>query len=41
MDGWKDRRMAGGRVWIEGRMDECVNEQMHGWMDGGREGEFG
>ena len=29
--------MDGGRVWIEGWMDECVNKQMDGWKDGSRE----
>ena len=32
MDGWKGRRMTGGRVWIDGRMDGSK-----GWL----EGEFG
>ena len=45
MDGWKNRRMAGGRGWIEGKIDGCVNERMDGWMDGRiegwLEGEFG
>lgn len=31
MDGWKDGRMTGGRGWIDGWMDECVNER---WKDG-------
>ena len=38
LDGWKDRRMAGGRGCIDGWMDECVNEQMDVWMDGRIEG---
>jgi hypothetical protein len=30
MDGWKDGRMARGRGWIDGWMDECLNERMDG-----------
>jgi hypothetical protein len=30
VDKWMDGRMFGGRGWIDGWMDESVNEQMDG-----------